>query len=304
VAATDGGTQQAPGVHDDAGAGLWHSSLDRAEHADAVARIHEHLLSGDCYQVNLTRRLTRAGALDPFALFHALALEHPAPYATLFGGPVGDRDVHVVSASPECFLRRDGRAVVTRPIKGTASTAAELLASDKDHAEHTMIVDLARNDLGRVCTPGSVHVPALGVDEEHPGLHHLVSTVAGQLRDGIGLADLVAATFPPASITGAPKPRVLEIIDALEPVARGVYCGALGWIDTRTDSADLAVAIRTFTIEADTTQLGVGGGIVADSTARGEWAETELKARRLLAVAARVGERHRDDARATQAAAR
>ncbi len=157
-----------------------------------------------------------------------------------------------------------------------------------------MIVDLARNDLGRVCTPGSVQVPALCSIESHPGLHHLVSTVRGRMRDDVGLGALVEATFPPASVTGAPKPRVLQAIEDLEPVRRGVYCGALGWIDTSAGdpdriTADLAVAIRTFTVlgaaGSGSTQFSVGGGIVADSHAEAEWAETELKAARLLAVA-------------------
>jgi len=157
-----------------------------------------------------------------------------------------------------------------------------------------MIVDLARNDLGRVCTPGSVRVPELCAVESHPGLHHLVSTVRGRLRDDVGLGALVEATFPPASVTGAPKPRVLQAIEDLEPVRRGVYCGALGWIDTSAGdpervTADLAVAIRTFTVlgppGAGCTQFSVGGGVVADSRPEAEWAETELKAARLLAVA-------------------
>jgi len=160
-----------------------------------------------------------------------------------------------------------------------------------------MIVDLARNDLGRVCRPGTIRVPELCAVEAHPGLHHLVSTVDGELRADVGLGELVRATFPPASVTGAPKPRVLRAIDEIEPVRRGVYCGALGWIDTKLDAADLAVAIRTFTIHgqglgtvhgertAGTTELGVGSGIVADSDAGAEWDETVLKASRLLRLA-------------------
>ncbi len=157
-----------------------------------------------------------------------------------------------------------------------------------------MIVDLARNDLGRVCEAGSVHVPSLCSIESHPGLHHLVSTVRGRLRDDVGIGTLLRATFPPASVTGAPKPRVLQAIEDLEPVRRGVYCGALGWIDTSAGEparveADLAVAIRTFTVlgtvGAGSTHFGVGGGIVADSQPDAEWDETELKAARLLRVA-------------------
>ncbi len=150
-----------------------------------------------------------------------------------------------------------------------------------------MIVDLARNDLGRVCEYGSVRADALCEVEAHPGLFHLVSTVRGRLRDDVGLAELVRATFPPASVTGAPKPRVLQAIEDLEPLRRGAYCGAVGWIDSDHGRCDLAVAIRTFTITRDATHLGVGGGIVADSDPLDEWRETELKARRILDAASR-----------------
>jgi para-aminobenzoate synthetase component 1 len=257
------------------------SSLTRAEHAERVHAIHELLRAGECYQVNLTRRLTFDAAPDPLTLFATLARTHGAPYAGVCAFGEG---VAVVSASPELFLSIDGRTVETRPIKGTADDARVLAASAKDRAENVMIVDLARNDLGRVCEPGSIHVPALCAIEQHPGLFHMVSTVRGQLRDGVGLASLLRATLPPASVTGAPKPRVLQAIEELEPVRRGVYCGAFGWIDADRARAELAVAIRTFTVVGDRTYLGVGGGIVADSDADAEWAETELKASRLLAA--------------------
>jgi para-aminobenzoate synthetase component 1 len=277
----------------------WRSSLSRDDYADRVREILELLAAGECYQVNLTRRLTCDHALDPVGLYRALVDGHPAPHAALVRLAVAGEPVGVVSASPELFLRRRGLEIETRPIKGTAVSAARLRRSAKDHAENVMIVDLARNDLGRVCTPGTISVPALCAVEAHPGLHHLVSTVRGRLRDDIGLGALVRATFPPASVTGAPKPRVLQAIEDLEPVRRGVYCGALGWIDTAYDTAELAVAIRTFTISgtgaSGCTHLGVGGGIVADSQPAAEWAETELKAARLLAVAGR-----RPDPRATE----
>ena len=232
------------------------ASLDRDEYEARVETVLELLRAGECYQVNLTRRLTCDDALDPVALYAALARSHPAPHPALLHLPELGPGTAVVSASPERYLRRVGRAVETRPIKGTAATGAALRASGKDHAENVMIVDLARNDLGRVCEPGSVQVPALCAVESHPGLHHLVSTVPGRLRDDVGIGALVAATFPPASVTGAPKPRVLQAIEDLEPVRRGVYCGALGWIDTSagdpaTVEADLAVAIRTFTVLGD-----------------------------------------------------
>jgi para-aminobenzoate synthetase component 1 len=264
---------------------VWRSSLDRHAHAAAVADIGARLRAGECYQVNLTRRLTCDTPLDPLALYIALDGANPAPHASLHVFGPALPDLAVVSASPELFLRVDGRDVETHPIKGTARDAYALAHSAKDRAENVMIVDLARNDLGRVCEFGSVHVPVLCDVEEHPGLYHLVSHVRGRLRTGCDLADLVRATFPPASVTGAPKPRVLQVIEDLEPVRRGVYCGAVGWIDGDAARTELAVAIRTFTIAGGRTMLGVGGGIVADSRADAEWDETELKAARLLEAA-------------------
>jgi para-aminobenzoate synthetase component 1 len=267
----------------------WTSSIDRSVYADAVKTIHGLLDAGECYQVNLTRRLSSPRAADPRALYLALDRQNPAPHAALLTfGPEAPYCPAVVSASPELFLSRRGDRVTTRPIKGTNADQAALLGSSKDRAEHVMIVDLARNDLGRVCVPGSVRTLQLAAVEAHPGLFHLVSTIEGRLRPRTGLADLVHATFPPASITGAPKPRVMQAIEDIEPVRRGVYCGAIGWIDADARAAELAVAIRTFTITHGYTDLGVGGGIVADSDAASEWAETELKAQRLLAAAGSI----------------
>jgi len=280
-------TTDAPPVVDTAAVELGRgiSSMSPGDHARGVEHVRALLAAGECYQVNLTRRITFDVAPDPLALFAAVTRANPAPHSALctFGDALPG--VAVVSASPELFLRVDGRRVETRPIKGTAVDASTLRASAKDRAENVMIVDLARNDLGRVCEFGSIQVPALLAIESHPGLTHLVSTVYGQLRPEVGLADLVRATFPPASVTGAPKPRVLQAIEDLEPVRRGVYCGAVGWIDATRSRMELAVAIRTFTIVAGRTHLGVGGGIVADSCARDEWAETELKGARLLGAA-------------------
>ena len=260
------------------GCTTWVSSLDRRAFEERVGAIRELIHAGECYQVNLTRRLTAPERVDPVALFAAVCHQNPAPHLAFvrFG------DHAVISASPERFLGWRGRLVETRPIKGTHAKAAPLQESPKDRAENVMIVDLARNDLGRVCEFGSVSTPALCAVEAHPGLHHLVSTVRGRLRGDVGVAQLVHATFPPASVTGAPKPRVLEAIEELEPVRRGVYCGAVGWIDTQRGDGDLAVAIRTFTVTSAGTDLGIGGGIVADSSPADEWAETELKASRLL----------------------
>ncbi len=261
--------------------GPWESNVAREAFEAGVRDVIGLIEAGECYQVNLTRRLSCPLPADPIGLFAGLLRENPAPHAALIRlGPWG-----VVSASPERFLYRQGDYVETRPIKGTAVDAQVLGASAKDRAENVMIVDLARNDLGRVCEYGSVRVPSLCTVERHPGLHHLVSTVVGRLRPEVGTSGLLRATFPPASITGAPKPRVLQAIEDLEASRRGVYCGAIGWIDADAGSLDLNVAIRTFVLTGEGTQLGVGAGIVADSNPTAEWEETELKAARLLAAA-------------------
>jgi para-aminobenzoate synthetase component 1 len=270
----------------------WTSSLDKASFTAAVDDIRATIAAGDVYQVNLTRRLSApmpspepGRSVDVAALGAALASGNPAPYSAVVRLPA--HGVHVASASPERFVARDGNRVWSSPIKGTAATADAFTA--KDRAENVMIVDLVRNDLGRVCEFGSVQVPSLLATEQHPGLVHLVSTVAGTLRPGMGWADLFAATFPPGSVTGAPKLAAMDTIARLEPVDRGVYCGAVGWVDGHRCAGELNVAIRTFWIDDDHLHLGTGGAITWDSTADGEWAETELKARRLLAVASGDG---------------
>jgi para-aminobenzoate synthetase component 1 len=180
-------------------------------------------------------------------------------------------------------LRRDGDLVTSSPIKGTAVTPDGFLP--KDRAENVMIVDLVRNDFGRVCEYGSVTVPALWSVEVHPGLCHLVSTVEGRLRAGVGWADVIGATFPPGSVTGAPKIAAVDVLHQLEPVPRDVYCGAIGWVDADRRAGELNVAIRTFWFDEGMLHFGTGGAITWDSTPDGEWEETELKARRLLCVA-------------------
>jgi para-aminobenzoate synthetase component 1 len=270
------------------GAEQWTSSLDRPAFCAGVDSIRASIAAGDVYQVNLTRRMSAplpAGA-DMAALGAALAEGNPAPYSAVVRLPA--HGILVASASPERFLRRDGDVVESAPIKGTAATADAF--TPKDRAENVMIVDLVRNDLGRVCEFGSVTVPALWAVEHHPGLVHLVSTVRGRLRPGCGWADAITATFPPGSVTGAPKLAALDAIAALEPVPRGVYCGAVGWVDADRRQGDLNVAIRTFFVEDGVLCFGTGGGITWDSTPEGEWAETELKARRLLAVASATSE--------------
>ena len=266
----------------------WSTSLDRDRFCSGVDSIREMIRVGDVYQVNLTRRLSAplpaapdGTTTDIAALGAALASGNPAPFSAVVRLP--DHGIHVASASPERFLSRDGDVLRSSPIKGTAVDEESLL--DKDRAENVMIVDLVRNDLGRVCEWGSVTVPSLLALEQHPGLVHLVSTVEGRMRPGAGWADALDATFPPGSVTGAPKEAALAVIGALEPVPRGVYCGAVGWVDADRRRGDLNVAIRTFWIEDGWLHLGTGGGITIDSDPEGEWQETELKARNLLRVA-------------------
>ena len=267
----------------------WVSSLDHDAWCAAVGSIRGSIAAGDVYQVNLTRRLRAPlpdhGAdhrcSDIAALGAALAEGNPAPYSAVVRIP--DAGIEVASASPERFLWRSGDRVVSSPIKGTASTAEGF--SDKDRAENVMIVDLVRNDLGRVCETGSVTVPSLLAVEAHPGLFHLVSTVEGRLRPGTGWAGAIDATFPPGSVTGAPKIAACRRIAELESASRDVYCGAIGWVDADRREGDLNVAIRTFWISDGELNFGTGGAITWDSTPEGEWEETELKAQRLLEVA-------------------
>ncbi len=262
----------------------WRTSLDRTQFEAGVRSIRASIASGDVYQVNLTRLLSAplpADAEIP-ALGAALAAGNPAPFSAVIHLP--DHGIDVASASPERFVSRSGRLVRSSPIKGTAASADQFLA--KDRAENVMIVDLVRNDLSRVCDFGTVDVPTLMGVEEHPGLAHLVSTVEGRLRHGMGWSEIVDATFPPGSVTGAPKLAALEVIDRLETAPRGVYCGAIGWVDADRCEGELNVGIRTFWVEDGELHFGTGGGITWDSTPEGEWAETELKAARLLQVAA------------------
>ncbi|MFF2652396.1 chorismate-binding protein [Streptomyces sp. NPDC058045] len=274
-----------PGAWQGPPAGSWTSSLDRAAYTAGVRGVRAAIATGEVYQANLCRVLSApapAGA-DPDALTALLARGNPAPYAGTVRLPA--HGVEIATASPELFLRRTGRTVESGPIKGTGRTEDELLP--KDRAENVMIVDLVRNDLGRVCATGSVTVPELCAVEKHPGLVHLVSTVRGQLPPGAGWPELLAAAFPPGSVTGAPKSSALRLIRALEPVPRGPYCGALGWVDADRGTAQLAVGIRTFWFDRPRGLLhfGTGAGITWGSDPEREWAETELKASRLLAVA-------------------
>ncbi|MFI6643174.1 chorismate-binding protein [Streptomyces sp. NPDC050504] len=276
-----------PGAWQGPGADDWTSSLDRAAYTEGVRRIRAHIAAGEVYQANLCRVLSAPVApdADVDALTALLARGNPAPYAGTVRVP--SHGVEIATASPELFLRREGRTVESGPIKGTGRTEADLL--EKDYAENVMIVDLVRNDLGRVCATGSVTVPDLCVVEKHPGLVHLVSAVRGELAEGQGWRGLLGAAFPPGSVTGAPKSSALRIIEALETAPRGPYCGGIGWVDADRATASLAVGIRTFWIDRTDAgavlRFGTGAGITWGSDPEGEWAETELKASRLLAVA-------------------
>lgn len=267
--------------------GDWTSSLDRAAYTEGVRRIREHIAAGEVYQANLCRVLSAPlpdpAAADVDALTALLARGNPAPYAGTIRLPA--HGVEIATASPELYLRREGSTVESGPIKGTGRTAADLL--EKDHAENVMIVDLVRNDLGRVCASGSVTVPALCAVEAHPGLVHLVSTVRGELVAGAGWRELLDATFPPGSVTGAPKSSALRILAELETAPRGPYCGGIGWVDADRGTGELAVGIRTFWIDRapGVLRFGTGAGITWGSDPEREWDETELKAARLLAVA-------------------
>jgi para-aminobenzoate synthetase component I len=256
--------------------------LAPAQYRDAVRRILAYLDAGDAYQVNLTQPFVASLAGPAWALYARLARTHPAPY----GAYLNLGGMEIVANSPELFLRRRGLRLETRPIKGTrargaspardAALASELTRDPKECAEHVMIVDLERNDLGRVSAPGSVGVESLARVESLPSVHHLVSTVAGHATPGLGLARLLRATFPGGSITGAPKVRAMEIIRELEPWARGPYTGAFGLFHPDGD-VELGLAIRTAVVRDGVVRYGAGGGIVADSDAERELAEAWLK---------------------------
>jgi anthranilate/para-aminobenzoate synthase component I len=261
------------------------SSFTREQHEAAVARVIDYIAAGDIFQANLTQRFTAdfhgERPLASRALFHRLAAVSPAWYGAYLELTEGRA---LASTSPELFLEVDPlRNVVTRPIKGTRPAsvpAEELRRSAKDTAELNMIVDLLRNDIGRVCSYGSVKVPEPRTIESHPTVHHGVATVVGQLHETRDTIDLLRATMPGGSITGAPKVRAMEIIEELEPVRRGPYCGAIGYLSAAETC--LNIAIRTLAIDGGTVDFGVGGGIVADSVPAMEYQETLDKAAAMM----------------------
>jgi len=259
---------------DDVSIGPWERTWSEDDYGRAVEAVREAIGRGDVYQVNLVQHLSADFEGDPAALAARLASFAPR---TLTGDGWA-----VVSASPELFLARRGRRVWTAPIKGTRPLG-EHVEGEKDAAEHVMIVDLERNDLSRVCEPGSVRWPELMAERELAGVTHLVSTVEGTLRENVGLAELLAATFPGGSVTGAPKLAALDLIAALEPVGRGASMGALGVVRGNGD-LELALTIRTFALAQERIHLWVGGGVVWDSEPEAEIAESWTKAGPLLAA--------------------
>jgi para-aminobenzoate synthetase component 1 len=263
------------------------SNMTRQSYGRAFRRIHDYIRNGDCYQVNLAQRFAAGAAGDPWLAYQRLRVINPAPFSAYFSTPYAQ----ILSASPERFLKVEGGRVETKPIKGTrpraghprldAELAERLRASEKDRAENVMIVDLLRNDLSKTCAPGSVRVPKLFDVESFATVHHLVSTVTGELRPGCDALDLLRGSFPGGSITGAPKVRAMQIIEELEPHRRGVYCGAVGYIGF-DGNMDLNIAIRTLVHSRGTIRCWAGGGIVADSKLEDEYQETFDKAAAML----------------------
>ncbi len=260
----------------------WRTSIQELDYMSYVHAIREEISAGSVYQVNACRELShlyeaKKNKLD--GLFARMQYANPAPFASYMKIP----GYEIASASPERFLSRNGQRLITSPIKGTIRWDQDDFG-DKDQAENLMIVDLMRNDLSRVAREGSVEVSELFRREKHPGLTHLVSDVQADVRDGATWAEILAATIPPGSVSGAPKSSALSIISKHEPTPRGPYCGALGWI--QGDRAELAVGIRTFWNTGDEwLRYGTGAGITWGSDPGKEWEETQLKARTLISIA-------------------
>jgi para-aminobenzoate synthetase component 1 len=263
------------------------ANFTHKKYLEAVARAREFICAGDIFQVNISQRFETEISAPPYELYKKLRKLNPAPFANYFNF----EGVSIVGASPERFLKLRGDIVETRPIKGTKPRGKtpvadrilgeSLLKSVKDRAENIMIVDLQRNDIGRVCRYGTVKVTELAILETYPTVFHLTSTVVGQLKEGKGIVDLLKATFPGGSITGAPKVRAMEIIDELEPTRRGIYTGSLGYISFGGDM-DLNIVIRTIIIKDGKAYFQVGGAIVYDSEPESEYIETLDKGRALM----------------------
>lgn len=267
--------------------GSWQSNMSRAEYGEKFSRIQEYLAAGDCYQINLTQRFSAPYQGDEWQAYCLLATANKAPFSAFIRLP----ESALLSLSPERFLLLDGRHIETKPIKGTRprhpdpatdrQVARELAQADKDRSENLMIVDLLRNDIGRVSRPGSVSVPHLFAVESFPAVHHLVSTIHGELDARWQGVDLLRACFPGGSITGAPKIRAMEIIEELEPQRRNAYCGSIGYL-SQHGRMDTSICIRTLIAEAGRLHCWAGGGIIADSDADSEYQETYDKVARIL----------------------
>lgn len=268
--------------------GRFTPNLNAREYRDAFERIQAYIQAGDCYQVNLTQRFQALCDGDPWVAYASLRAACPTPFSGYLTLPDG---AAILSLSPERFVKVSDRQVETRPIKGTRprgrdaaqdkAYADELLSSPKDRAENLMIVDLLRNDLGRSCRIGSVKVPELFSLESYPNVHHLVSSVTGELAQDHDALDLIAGSFPGGSITGAPKIRAMQIIDELEPTRRALYCGSLMYLDVRGEM-DSSIAIRSLLVKNGRISCWGGGGIVADSDCEAEYQESFTKVRVLL----------------------
>ncbi|MFL9705420.1 aminodeoxychorismate synthase component I [Aeromonas veronii] len=279
--------QQAKPVPAFALQGSWQSNMSRAEYGEKFARIQEYLAAGDCYQINLTQRFSAPYQGDEWQAYCLLATANKAPFSAF----IRLSESALLSLSPERFLLLDGRHIETKPIKGTRprhpdpaidrQVALELAQADKDRSENLMIVDLLRNDIGRVSRPGSVSVPHLFAVESFPAVHHLVSTIHGELDARWQGVDLLRACFPGGSITGAPKIRAMEIIEELEPQRRNAYCGSIGYL-SQHGRMDTSICIRTLIAEAGRLHCWAGGGIIADSDADSEYQETYDKVARIL----------------------
>ncbi|HEX2721920.1 MAG TPA: anthranilate synthase component I family protein [Gemmatimonadaceae bacterium] len=284
------GSQSLPPLRlDSAAAGATgKSSITREEFIAGVQRIKEYIRAGDCFQALLARRIELAADFDPVSLYRVLRALNPSPY--MYHLALGD--VEIVGSSPELLVRLADNRVTVRPIAGTrargttpardAELAAELLNDPKERAEHVMLVDLGRNDVGRVARYGTVAVTELMQIEKYSHVLHIVSQVEGELADDLLALDVFRATFPAGTMTGAPKVRAMEIIDELEPVSRGAYAGALGYIAGGGRRMDLAITIRSCVISDKVASVQAGAGIVADSVGESEWEETESKARAVL----------------------
>ena len=271
----------------------WQANMTKQAYQDKFEQVQKYLLSGDCYQINLAQRFSSQYTGDEFSAYLALRKQNKAPFSAF----IRLENSTVLSVSPERFLKLSDNKVQTKPIKGTRPRSLDpivdqrnsdaLQVAEKDRAENLMIVDLLRNDLSKVCVPGTVKVPEIFAIESFPAVHHLVSTVEGKLETKYSATDLLRASFPGGSITGAPKIRAMEIIDELEPQRRNLYCGSIGYISA-CGNMDTSITIRTLICENNTIHCWAGGGLVADSDAESEYQETMDKVNKILPILSKL----------------